>query len=111
MNNAVGYDQPERSNSWKRRLWIIAIILLLTGCLFWTGLFVYLPVLPQIWANHLSRVQGKAELIVPAQWGYDRAELSPDGRWIALFATNNRDRAEAPILWDLTSGKHYPLDP
>jgi hypothetical protein len=107
MNDVVDYGQPLRSGGLKQWIWLIPVGLVLAGCLFWTGLFSYLPALPQIWSNHLSRVQGKAELVAPAQWRFNRAELSQDGRWLALFATTDREKAEAPFVWDLATKEKW----
>src|SRR5215471_6007669 len=103
MRDSLEDTAAARSARRRRWLWLIPAGLVLAGCCFWSGLFLYLPVLPQLWANHLDRVQGKAELLVPAQARFNRAELSPDGRRLALFATTDRDKAEASFVWDLAT--------
>ncbi len=51
MHNVGNDELSVRSSGWKRWPWLIAGGLLLSGCLFWSGLFLYLPVLPQIWSK------------------------------------------------------------
>ena len=94
---------------WLRRLLILALAVLVVGaCCYWSGFWWYVPPLAQMWANHLDRVQGKAELLVPAQWRPGRVRLSPDGRKMVIEW--RRRGQEEVVVWDLVTGEQHPLD-
>ena len=91
------------------RLLIGTLAVLVVGaCCYWSGLWWYVPSLAQMWANHLDRVKGKAELLGPAQWYGGGGELSPDGRKMVI--RRERRGQEEFLVWNLVTGEQHPLD-
>jgi hypothetical protein len=86
--------------------WLLAGLLLL-GCCVWGGLgaWLFAPLTPFL-ANRLSYVQGKAEVIAPAQWR-PGGILSPNGRYMVMGW--NRNGSHERFVWDLTSGAQHPF--
>jgi hypothetical protein len=104
----MSFNPPDRSfrapDGGRRWGWYVALGLLLLGCCFWSGLAAWLfaPLTPFL-ANRLTSVQGKAELLVPAQAAATTGHLSPDGRRMLLGWT--RDGREEWVMWDLTTNE------
>jgi hypothetical protein len=108
MSNFAEYSAPTRTDRRRRRLWLIPLGLLLLGCCAWSGLgaWFFAP-LTSFSANRLSYVQGKAEVIAPAQW-HPGGILSPDGRYMVTGWTKNDQRES--FVWNLVTDEHYPLN-
>jgi hypothetical protein len=102
-NDVPGPARARRLPTW---VWVLAG-LLLVGCCAWSGLgaSVFGPLTPWL-ANRLTSVQGKAELIAPAQWR-PGGTLSPDGRY--MVAGWNKTGQHERVVWDLVTGQQYPL--
>ena len=89
---------------WVRRLLVVALAVLVVGaCCYWSGVWWYSPPLVQMWANHLDRVKGKAELIVSAQRYPGRGRVSPDGRKMLVPFRNPRGFS-GWVIFDLDTG-------
>jgi hypothetical protein len=73
----------------------------------WSGLgaWLFAPLTPWL-ANRLSYVQGKTEVIAPAQWR-PGGILSPDGRYMVAGWTKDSTREQ--LVWDLMTDERYPL--
>jgi hypothetical protein len=102
-NDLPGPVRARRLPTW---VWIMAGLLLI-GCCVWTGLGAWLagPFTPWL-ANRLTSVQGKAEVIAPAQWR-PGGTLSPDGRY--MVASWDRGSQRERVVWNLVTGEQYPL--
>jgi hypothetical protein len=102
-NDLPGPVRARRLPTW---VWIMAGLLLI-GCCAWTGLGAWLagPFTPWL-ANRLTSVQGKAEVIAPAQWR-PGGTLSPDGRY--MVASWDRGSQRERVVWNLVTGEQYPL--
>ncbi len=97
------------SQKWIRRLPVVALVILVVGaCCYWSGVWWYVPPLAQMWANHLDRVKGKAELLGPAQWYGGGGELSPDGRKMVI--RRKRRGQKEFLMWNLVTGEQHLLD-
>lgn len=92
---------------WFRRWGWMVTALALASCCAWSGLGAWLfgPLTPWL-ANRLSYVQGKAELIAPAQW-QPGGILSPDGRYMVAGWTRNGQRER--LVWNLVTGEQHPF--
>src|SRR4051794_12257184 len=108
MSDFLDYRESAEAIRRRRRLWLIPAGLLLLGCCAWSGLGAWLiaPLTPY-WANHLSTVQGKVEVIAPAQW-HPGGILSPDGRYMVTGWTRNGQRES--FVWDLATDERRPLN-
>jgi hypothetical protein len=110
MSGVVTTDPPNRATRIARWLGFGVPGLLLIACIAGVGWFLFPVLFPQIWANHLSFVQGKAELLAGAGEQLDFGSLSPDGRWMVLQPIANRRAEEQPILLDLINNNRRKLD-
>jgi hypothetical protein len=96
---------PPRSARW---IWLTLGSVVLISCCFWSGLIWMLPGLPNAWANRLDYVQGKTELLIPAERRPSAGLLSPDGRRL-LISWMQDDQVQI-VVWDLASNQQRTLD-
>jgi hypothetical protein len=95
---------PRRSARW---IWLTLGSVVLVSCCVWSGLIWMLPGLPNAWANRLDHVQGKAELLIPAERRPSAGLLSPDGRRL-LISWMQDDQVQI-VVWDLANNQQHPL--
>ena len=81
--------------------------LLLIGCCAWSGLLGWFFAPFSFWAaNRIDHVQGKVEVIAPAQ-SHPGGILAPGGRYLILGQTRNGVRER--FVWDLATDARYPF--
>ncbi|MCB8945569.1 MAG: cadherin-like domain-containing protein [Ardenticatenaceae bacterium] len=91
------------TGQWYKYLFMLALPLL-CGSLYWWQFYFPNTIVGQ---NRLDDVLGEAELVLGAEYNISRADISPDGQWIAVG--DNSVTPYGLALYHVETAQYYPL--